>query len=188
MSAKQLNSPWNIWLIGVLFLLFQFLLQLSSGVVLDQIMHELKYNAFYIGLLSSAFYFIYTLLQIPVGLLFDRFQARTLLSVNCLICAAGCLLFAFSYHFETLFLGRFLMGAGSAFAFIGITYLIRQHFPLKQFAFMVGLSETLSLMVTVVSMILMSLLMMHWGWRGFMTGAGLTGFAIAGLCLSLIHI
>ncbi|STO33654.1 hypothetical protein [Legionella bozemanae] len=59
----------TIWLVGVFFLLFQFFLQLSSGIVIGAIMHEKHLTAFTAGLLSSAFYYVYTTMQIPVGLL-----------------------------------------------------------------------------------------------------------------------
>ena len=71
-----------IWLVGVLFLLFQFFLQLSSGIVIGAIMHEQSISALTAGLLSSAFYYVYTSFQIPVGLLFDRYNTRILLSFN----------------------------------------------------------------------------------------------------------
>lgn len=172
----------TIWLVGVSFVLFQFFLQLSSGVVIGAIMHDMTLSALTAGLLSGAFYVVYTTLQIPVGILFDRKSARNLLAINALICSTGCFLFGFSDSLVGLFLGRALIGAGSSFAFIGLSHLLRQHYPLKQFAYMIGLSETLGFIATVIGMIAMGALVTKWGWRCFINTAGIVGLFIAYLC------
>lgn len=178
-SSKPKLPPVIIWLIAVSFVLFQFFLQLSSGVVIGAIMHEMRLSAFTAGLLSSSFYIVYTGLQIPVGILFDSMSARKLLSINVCICSLGCFAFALSHGLLGLFLGRCLIGAGSAFAFIGLSHVLRQQYPLKQFAFMIGLSETLGFIVTVIGMMMLGSLISHWGWRSFINLAGLVGLFIA---------
>lgn len=175
-----------IWLVGVSFLLFQFFLQLSSGIVIGAIMHEQKLSALVAGLLSSSFYYVYTSLQIPVGFLFDRYNIRTLLSGNALLCALGCLLFAYGPNLGSLFCGRLIIGAGSAFAFVGLARVLRHHFPLQQYAFMVGFSETLGFTVAVLGMISMGSLIHYINWRYFIATASIVGFFIAGLCYVFI--
>ncbi|MGM9452462.1 MFS transporter [Legionella bozemanae] len=176
----------TIWLVGVFFLLFQFFLQLSSGIVIGAIMHEKHLTAFTAGLLSSAFYYVYTTMQIPVGLLFDRFNTRTLMSLNALLCALGCFLFSTGYNLFVLFLGRLIIGGGSAFAFVGMTRILRQHYPLKQYAFMIGLTETLGFTVTVFSMIGMGSQINRISWHYFLAGSGAIGLLIAVLCAAFI--
>lgn len=167
---------------GVFFLLFQFFLQLSSGIVIGAIMHDQSFTALTAGLLSSAFYYVYTSLQIPVGLLFDRYDTRILLAFNAALCALGCFIFANGHSLPILFLGRLVIGAGSAFAFVGLSHLLREHFPLRQYAFMIGASETLGFTITVFGMIGMGSFIVHVGWRYFIAGAGMTGLLIASLC------
>lgn len=180
------NSRTIIWLVGVFFLLFQFFLQLSSGIVIGAIMHEQKISALCAGLLSSAFYYVYTSFQIPVGLLFDRYNTRTLLSLNAALCALGCFLFASGHSLTALFFGRLIIGAGSAFAFVGLTLVLRQNYPLKKYAFMIGVSETLGFTLTVFGMIGMGSFISHFGWRYFIAGAGVLGLFISFLCWSFI--
>lgn len=183
--SKSISAT-AIWLIGVSFVLFQFFLQLSSGVVLGAIGHDIPLSALQAGIVSSAFYYIYTSLQIPVGMLFDRQNTRLLLTANVLLCSIGCVFFAQSHSFTVLIIGRLLMGAGSAFAFVGLSHLLRQHFPLRQFGFMMGLSETLGFLITMLGMISIGALINHWGWQSFFNGAALTGVLIACLCWQFI--
>jgi MFS family permease len=175
-----------IWLVGVSFLLFQFFLQLSSGIIIGAIMYEEHLSALTAGLLSSAFYYVYVSFQIPVGLLFDRYNTRTLLYGNAALCAFGCFIFAGAHSLPYLFLGRLIIGAGSAFAFVGLSQVLREHYPLKHYALMIGLSETLGFGVTVLGMIGMGTFITHLGWRFFITGAGILGLLIAALCWKFI--
>jgi len=167
-----------IWLLGVSFVLFQFFLQLSSGVVIGTIMQDYHLSALVAGLLSGTFYITYTILQIPVGILFDRKNTQLLLSSTTILCSIGCFIFASSTSLFGLFLGRFLIGTGSAFAFVGLSHLLRLYFKPKQFAFMIGLSETLGFIATVIGMITLGALVSKWGWRYFINIAGVFGLTI----------
>ncbi len=172
-------SIWPIWLVGVTFVLFQFFLQLSSGIIIGYVMLEMNLSALTAGALSASFYLVYTSLQIPVGILFDSKNPRLLLSTNALICSFGCFCFAASYNLTSLFMGRTLIGTGAAFAFVGLSHLLRTYFPPRQFAFMIGLSETIGFIATVMGMIGLGALIMLWGWRGFIYCAGIIGLLIA---------
>ncbi len=179
-------SPHLVWLISVSFVLFQFFLQLSSGVVIGTIMNEMQLSALTAGLLSSAFYVVYTALQIPVGILFDRKNARLLQATSALVCSIGCFVFAGSSSLVGLFLGRLLIGTGSAFAFVGLSHVLRQRYPLKQFAFMIGFSETLGFIATLIGMLALGALVTEWGWRRFIYAAGVAGLVISYLCWKYI--
>lgn len=182
----QTNHKNAIWLVSVSFLLFQFFLQLSSGVIMGALMKEMQLSAFAMGVLASSFYYVYTTMQLPVGILFDKYSPRNLLTINAFFCASGCFVFANGEQYLSLLAGRILMGAGSSFAFIGLAHLLRIHFPLKRFSFMMGLSETVGFTATVICMISMSMLVNQWGWRSFIQGAGFLGLFISWLCWLVI--
>ena len=149
-------------------------------------MQEISFSALVAGILSGSFYYVYTSLQIPVGILFDRYNARTLLSFNAAFCALGCFVFASGHQLSTLILGRLLIGTGSAFAFIGLSHMLREHFPIKQYAFMVGLSETLGFTLTVSGMIGLGKFVSYLSWRYFIVSAGCIGLLIACCCWLVI--
>jgi MFS family permease len=106
--------------------------------------------------------------------------------VNAALCAVGCFIFAMGHNLPLLFLGRLVIGAGSAFAFIGMSHLLRQHFPMRQYAFMIGLSETLSFTLTVLGMISLGSLIHFFSWRYFIASAGVLGLMISFLCWKFI--
>ena len=149
-------------------------------------MHDYHFSGLIAGLLSGAFYYVYTVLQIPIGILFDNYNARTLLYVNAALCALGCFVFALGDQILFLFIGRLIIGGGSAFAFIGMSHLIRHYFPIGHYAFMIGISETLGFTITVSGMIVLGSLLDYYSWRYFIAGAGCFGFLISFLCWLLI--
>lgn len=185
-KALGLPNPYVIWLVGISFLIFQFFLQMSSGVLLTSIQEQIQFTSLETGILASAFYYIYTVMQMPVGMLFDRFNARYLLVANALLAAFGCIIFATGEDFFTLFAGRFLMGAGSSFAFIGLSQLLCLYFPLRQFSFMIGLSETLGFSITVLAILGMGFVIQYYGWREFVYYLGGMGVLVSMLCLYFI--
>lgn len=184
MLSMPANIPARIfiWSIGVSFVLFQFFLQLSSGVVIGAIMDQQHLTALTTGWLSAAFYIVYTVMQIPVGLFFDNKNSRYLLAQNALICSTGCLVFAASNNLWLLFIGRMLIGYGASFAFVGLSHLLRLHFPNKQFGFMIGLSETLGFIATAIGIMSMGSLIGKIGWQYFIVSAGIIGYFIAFAC------
>jgi MFS family permease len=118
-------------------------------------------------------------MQIPVGVLFDKKNTRLLLTGSAVLCSIGCFLFARSHTLTQLIISRLILGTGSSFAFVGLSQLLRQHIPLRHFSFMIGLSETLGFIVTMLGMLTLGSLIGQWGWRVFFICAGDFGLLIA---------
>ncbi len=176
----------NIWLVSSSFVLLQFFLQLSSGVVIGAIMQEMQLSPISAGFLGSSFYIIYTALQIPVGLLCDRKNLRLILTASAFLCALGCLIFANSLSLPGLYLGRIVIGIGSSVAFVSLTHLVREHYPIHRFAVLIGITETGSFLVTVLGIIGMGQMITHFGWRILIDGAAFAALIVAYFCWKMI--
>ena len=64
---RRMFMAWSVWFVAAAFTLFQFFLQLSSGVMIDALMKSFSLAAFGAGILAGSYYYIYTALQIPAG-------------------------------------------------------------------------------------------------------------------------
>lgn len=157
--------PYIVWGLAVVFVLFQFTVQLSSGVMLNGLQESFHLSALGAGFLVSSYYYIYVLMQTPAGILIDRYGARLLIAIGALICAVGCFLFANANDFPTAEIGRILTGAGTSCAFISTLYLARNWFPIERFAFMVGLSETIGMLGVILGNFYLLRLIEQVGWR-----------------------
>jgi MFS family permease len=67
---------------------------------------------------------VYAAMQIPVGILLDRFGAKLLLGVGAAIMASGQIIVAFAPTLEYAVLGRMLVGMGDSFTFISMIRMV----------------------------------------------------------------
>ena len=70
------KKSWVMWLMAVTFFAFQFVLRLDPGLVMPEIMGKFQVDATSFGVLSAAYYLGYAGMQIPVGILLDRYNPR----------------------------------------------------------------------------------------------------------------
>ena len=171
-----------IWLIGTAFTLLQFTMQLSSAVIINVIMVDWHLTALTGGLLSGLFYVIYTTLQIPAGVVCDHCNPRPILCLCACIFSLGCWLFATSQYLVGLYCGRALIALGSAFSFVCLTHLVREHYIKSLFTILIGATETLSFMAAIFGIVSLGEMVGHFGWRDFMQGAAILSLLCAVLC------
>lgn len=91
-----------------------------------------------LGTLAATYFYVYTLLQIPVGVLADTWGPRRLLGAGSLVAAAGSLAFALAPSWEVAAAGRTLVGVGASVAFIGVLKVNAVWFPANRFATLNG--------------------------------------------------
>ncbi|MBL0942443.1 MAG: MFS transporter, partial [Alphaproteobacteria bacterium] len=96
-DEKKSNNrilAWAIWLCAGSFYFYQFVIRVSTSVITDELMSELSIQACSVGTMASFYYYGYTTMQIPVGLILDRYGVRIPLILAALMCAVGCAIFA----------------------------------------------------------------------------------------------
>ncbi|MBA3537234.1 MAG: MFS transporter [Tatlockia sp.] len=133
-----------VWFVCVLFYLYEFLLRTLLGTFQQPIMQDLEINSFNFALLSStAYLFIYGLMQIPVGAAIGRFGLKKALFFASMVCVIATLGFSYSTNFSSALFFRSLMGLGSAFGFICVLFAVYDWMPYKNIALFIGLSQLL---------------------------------------------
>jgi len=171
-------SIYLVWLTATFFAFFQFFLQTATGVIGTEWQQDFHLSEVELSNLSSAFFYTYALMQIPAGILFDRFQPRYILASSAGVLTLGIFLLVYTDQYSVAFIARLLMGAGSAFGFIGMLQVCATNFPANRFAFMVGLSEGIAMSSVTFSIILLNWLVTHYSWRIAMAGCGCITFLI----------
>ena len=156
---------WLIFVLGALFYCYEYFLRIMPSVMYADIMRVFSINGLLFGSLSVFYYYAYTPMQPVVGILMDRYGPRRLLTVACLLCAVGAYLFAQTSFLSIAEFARFIIGFGSAFAFVGILKLITIWFPPSQFAFLSGLAAALGSSCAMLSEISLSTMVDFLGWR-----------------------
>lgn len=167
--------PWVMWGLGGCFYLYQFVLRVAPNVFAPDLITTFKVDAYSLGVLSAAYYYPYSALQIPLGMLTDHFGPKKLITLSIGLCVVGALLFSTSYVLWLAQAGRFIMGAGSACAFVCCLKLGSAWFTPQQFARIVGFTMIFGTTGAMGGGAPLAYLTSQFGWRTSMTLVALIG-------------
>ncbi len=164
-DSKYKYTSYVMWLFPVLFFAYQFILRLWPGLMMHQIMEQFSIDASDFGMLAAFYYYGYAGMQIPVAILLDRFGARLILFVFAMICGVATLMFIYTESFWLAVVSRFLIGAGSAVGFLGVSKVVSQWFPKDEYARMISLSFTVGLMGAIYGGKPVNMLIEAYSWQ-----------------------
>lgn len=165
----------GICTLAAVFYCYEYYLRVAPSVISQELMRTFNISNAGLGLLSALFYYAYMPLQIPVGLLIDKFGTRLVLTFACLLCVVGTYVFAITNSLLVAQIGRFLVGFGSAFAFVGFLKICTNWLPHKFYAMMVGLCMLLGMLGAISGEVFLAKLMQQMSWRNALLIAAITG-------------
>ncbi len=149
--------------------------RLSPAVVAVDMMRDLKAGGALMGLLGSAYFYPYALMQLPAGLLADSWGPRRTITGFFLLAGGASIFFGLSSGVSWAILARGLVGLGVAMLFVPTMKVLTRWFRTSEFAFMTGLLMAvggLGVLSAATPLAYMSDLL---GWRGsFVAIGGLT--------------
>lgn len=126
------------WFLGSLFFFVAFGLRVSPSVMVDELMRDFSVSAAVLGNLSAFYFYAYASIQIPVGVLMDRVEARKVMAIAAMVAAIGALVFASAPTVTIAYVGRLLIGLGCAFSWVGVLTVIGQQLPSRHYALFTG--------------------------------------------------
>ncbi|MCY7344359.1 MAG: MFS transporter, partial [Pseudonocardia sp.] len=173
------SRAWVVWTVGLTAYLVGVMHRTSFGVAgLDAAQ---RFGAAPAVLSSFVVLqlLVYASLQVPVGVLLDRFGAKRLVIVGALTMAAGQLLLALATDLPVAIAARVLVGTGDALTFISVLSVVSAWFPARRVPLMTQLTGLLGQLGQVLSAIPLAALLQGPGWStAFASAAGL-GVAVA---------
>lgn len=178
---------WIIWVLAAFFYFYEYFLRVAPSVMIPELMGVFQVDATAIGALSGFYFYIYAPMQLPVGVLTDKYGARRLLAFAALIAGLGALLFALSDYYWIAATGRFFMGGGSAFAFVGLVYICSHWFAEKKRGILIGLGSSIGTLGAVIGEGPLELMIEKFGWRTANLQLGILGLALAAIIFLLVR-
>ena len=169
----------SLYLIVSLFLFFEMAIQVSPSVMSNQLMHDLNIDAFGLGIMSGFYFYSYTFMQIPSGLLLDRYNPRIIIAISLLVCALGTLFFSMVDNIYLGSIARILMGLGSAFAFVSVLVVTTDLFESKYFATITGITQMIAAVGAMTGQLPIAALELNIGWRNTMLFLASIGIILA---------
>ncbi|MCK4870417.1 MAG: MFS transporter [Gammaproteobacteria bacterium] len=158
--------PWVVCILGALFYGYEYLLRVAPSIMTGDLMFAFNIQkAVILGNLSAYYFYIYAPMQIPVGMLMDRYGVRRVLTLAALASALGAYFFACAHGLLFAEFGRFLIGFGASFAFIGVLKLAIHWLPEDRFGLISGITLAIGMVGAVLGEVLLTELRNFEGWR-----------------------
>lgn len=186
-SKKGMLVGWLICALGAIFYSYEYFLRITPSVMEGALRDHFSLSATGFGLLSASYYYAYVPMQLPVGLMMDRFGPRRLLTFACLICVIGTWMFAGSSVVSYAAAGRFLVGFGSAFAFVGVLKLATLWLPEDKLGMVAGLASALGTVGAMLGDNVLGTMVSAMGWQHTVNLTALVGVGLTVILWFGIH-
>ena len=158
--------------------------RVANAVLSPYLVRDLRLDAGALGLLTSAYFLSFALLQLPVGLLLDRFGPRRVNASLLCVAACGAALFAAGEGLPALVAGRALIGAGVSACLMSSIKAFTQWFPLARLATLNGWLMAAGGLGAMAASAPLEWVLGFTDWRGaFAALAALTGLAALGVAI-----
>ena len=187
-TRKQLLHGGLICVVGALFYCYEFVLRIVPGALQSELSAAFGHiSATTFGELSAFYYFAYSPMQMPVGMLMDRFGPWRLLTFACICCTLGSWMFKDTNSISVAGSGRFLVGFGSSFAFVGVLSLAVHWLPRRYFSLVAGLITTLAMLGLVYGEVKITDISVTFGWERVLYLMVLIGAALSFIVLFIVR-
>ncbi len=177
-TTPPLRAAWLVWGLGALLYLMGFFQRVAPAVMTAELMGDFGISAAGLGNLSAFYFYSYVAMQIPTGVLADRWGPRRLLAAGAFVAGLGTLLFALADDIIWAGAGRLLIGGSVAVAFVGLLKVAGNWFPPRLFALVSGLALFCGIVGAVFAGPPLRLLMSMYSWRSIIAGSAVFTFII----------
>lgn len=171
-AAPPAALAWSVWALGASLYLAGFFQRVAPAVMTHELMAEFAIGAAGLGQLSALYLYSYVAMQIPTGLMVDRFGARRVLAAGAALAGAGSLLFALAPSLALAGAGRLLVGGAVGVAWVGTLKLAAHWLPPERFALATGLALAAGMAGAVGAGVPLAWAVDAFGWRAVMFAAG----------------
>ena len=142
-SSRFLLSRWSIYAILVAIYMLAFFHRMAPAVISSDLMKAFNTSGAALGSLAAMYFYIYTAMQIPAGVLADTLGARATVTAGTIVAGCGSIVFGIAGTFATASVGRALVGLGVSVVFVGLFKSNSVWFSERHFGIISGLTVLL---------------------------------------------
>jgi sugar phosphate permease len=184
------NAPRYRWLIlwvlasGYVLVYFH---RLCPAVLAIDMMRDLRAGGALLGVLGSAYFYPYAVMQLPAGLLADSWGARRTITLFFGVAAVGSLLLGLAPSLSWAIFGRTLVGLGVSMFFVPTLKVLAEWFRAREFATMTGILMAMGGVGSLSASTPLALLSSWIGWRLSFVAVGIFTLVMAVLIWILVR-
>lgn len=185
--ARFQRVRWTAFTLLVVAYMMVFFHRMAPGVVAADLMQAFSTSGAALGSLAAMYYYIYTAMQIPSGVLADTLGPRVCAGVGSLVAGIGSILFGLAPDFFSASLGRLLVGLGVSVVFVGLMRSNSVWFSERHYGLVSGLTLFLGNIGSILAAGPLALLLAWASWRNVFVAAGAFSIVLAGLIFWLVR-
>lgn len=178
---------WSVWVVGLLVYLVAVFHRSSLAVAGLAATERFDISAAQLATFTMLQLVVYAGMQIPVGLLVDRFGSRSVLLCGTVLLAVAQVGFALASSYPAALIARVFVGMGDALTFICVLRLVASWFPARRIPLMTQLTGTLGQLGAVLAAAPMTWALGHLGWTTAYLIAASVGLVLAVAVLVVLH-
>jgi MFS family permease len=184
--SRLTDRAYLAWATVAIAYAIAFLQRVSPQTVSLSFMHDFSTDASGVAMLASSYFWGYTLMQIPAGVLVDRYGVKRVVLFSMAASSLGSAGFALAPSLLDVFAARLVVACGDALVFTALLKLVAQSFSDQRFGVMSGVSQVSGYVGGVIATTPLAAAITGFGWRAcflFIACVGLANLGFAKLAL-----
>jgi sugar phosphate permease len=185
--ARFERVRWTIYGVLVAAYMLAFFHRFAPAMVSAELTQAFGITAAALGSLSAMYFYIYTAMQIPAGVLADTLGSRFAVTLGNIVAGAGSVVFGLAESFATASTGRFLVGLGVSVVFVGLMKSNTVWFSERRYGTVSGLTLLLGNLGAIAATGPLAMMLMHVDWRTLFVALGLVAMGLGLLSWWLVR-
>jgi sugar phosphate permease len=183
---QLIHLRWTAFVIVGLAYVLSFFHRFAPATISGDLQLSFQTSAAALGGLSATYFYVYTLMQIPTGILADTLGPRRVVAMGGVIAGVGSLLFGMADTLSTASIGRLLVGLGVSVTFISLLKLNAVWFHDRHFATITGATILLGNMGSLLAAAPLAWALVYVSWRSVFVVVGAFSLLLAALAWWLV--
>lgn len=186
-QRRFLYVRWTTYGLLVVSYMLVFFHRMAPGAVAAELMQTFQTTGVALGSLAATYYYVYTAMQIPSGLLADTLGPRVSVTVGSAVAGAGSIMFGLAPDFTTATVGRFLVGLGVSVVFVGLMRSNTAWFSERYYGRISGLTLLLGNLGSIMAAAPLAVIVGIFTWRQVFVVIGIFSLFMAAVTWLMVR-
>lgn len=186
-SQHLARLRWTAFAIVGLAYILSFFHRFAPAAIANDLQQTFHASSAALGGLAATYFYVYTVMQIPTGVLADTWGPRRIVTLGGLLAGVGSILFGCADTLVAASVGRLLVGLGVSVMFISLLKLNAAWFHDRHFASMTGVTVLLGNVGSILATAPLSALLTVVSWRAVFVAIGILSLLLALLAWLLVR-
>lgn len=178
-GARFERIRWTIYAVLVAAYMLAFFHRFAPAMVSAELAQAFGISAAALGSLAAMYFYVYTAMQIPAGVLADTLGARFAVTLGNLVAGTGSIVFGLATSFTGASMGRFLVGLGVSVVFVGLMKSNTVWFSERRYGTISGLTLLLGNLGAIAATGPLALMLLYLEWRTLFVILGVFAIGLA---------